>query len=242
MTFTLPHAVLFALALGAAPAFAQGPKQIEASNFSMLNDWAYEADTITSDANGVTRIRLNDAASELASTSNFYEGGNAYQGWFGLTLREGYRMTGFSLSGTLVGDLGVPVIPGGQPGNGVTENGIKFTLGASNAASGTSSNLMLQRTMIQGALPFVLASEALSMTGQVNMGLWSPLRVYSSPYYLGGHPDGGMGQEIRPLVSLRVLNPTLTIYTSAVPEPSTYGMLLAGVAVIGLVRRRRRAA
>lgn len=238
MISTLPRVAFVALAFAATSTFAQGPKQIEASSFTMQNDWAYEADTISSDANGVTRIRLNDAAGDLTSASNFYENGNAYQGWFGVTLREGYRMTGFSLSGTLVGDLGGAATPGQQPGPGVSDNGIKFNLSASNAASATSSRLFQQHTMINGSLPFVLASDALSMTGEVSMYLWSPLRVYSAPYRLPGHPDGPPGTEIYPLISLKVLNPTLTIYTSAVPEPSTWGMLLAGVAVIGLVRRR----
>lgn len=241
MTFYLPHAALFALALASAPVHAQGPITIDASHFSMENGWAYQSDVIASDANGVTRISLTDAAKTLNVSSNFGDNGDGYSGNFDVTLRPGYRMTGFSVSGTIFGELGEITEPGGLPANGQTENAMRMDLGAYTPATGSVASMQVKYSMIDGKLPFVLASAPLSLTGRVSLSMWNLLTVSSWPYYLPGHPDGGMGMEIRTLASIQVLNPTLTIYTSAVPEPETWAMLLAGMAVIGLARRRRPA-
>ncbi|MDQ1815278.1 PEP-CTERM sorting domain-containing protein [Massilia sp. CCM 9210] len=242
MTSLLPRAALFAFALAAAPAFANGPITIDAATFSMENEWAYKADVITSDANGVTTIALTDAAMTLKTATTHYENGDGYNGWFGITLRPGYRMTGFSLSGTVLGELGPIRTPGGKPGDGFTTNSAKIDLYASSSATGWSSKQTMQHSMVDGSIPFVLASGPLSLTGRVGLSMWSPVNVTSTPYYPPGPPDGSSGPQVLTLSSMQILNPTLTIYTSAVPEPETYGMLLAGVAVIGLVRRRRRLA
>ncbi|WP_229477147.1 PEP-CTERM sorting domain-containing protein [Massilia rubra] len=242
MTFYLPHAALCALALASAPVFAQGPTTLEASHFSIGNSWAYESDVITSDANGVTRISLTDAAKTLKTATTFSENGDGYSGNFSVTLRPGYRMTGFSVSGTMFGGLGAITEPGGLPGNGNTKNTMRMDLGAYTPATGSVSDMRVDYSMIDGKLPFVLASTPLSLTGEVSLSMWNMVTVTSWPYNLPGYPDGPPGQLVYTLASMQVLNPTLTIYTSAVPEPETYAMLLAGMAVIGLARRRRRAA
>ncbi|MDM5178762.1 PEP-CTERM sorting domain-containing protein [Massilia sp. DJPM01] len=208
----------------------------------MENDWTSTSDVITSDANGVTKIALIDAASTLKTATTHYDNGDAYNGWFSITLRPGYRMTGFSLSGTVLGELGPVTTPGGKPGDGFTTNSTKIDLSASARDSAWSMKQTMQHSMVDGAIPFVMNSGPLSLTGLVYVGMWSPVYVPSRPYSPPGVPDGNMGQEVYTLASMQILNPTLTIYTSAVPEPETYGMLLAGVAVIGLVRRRRRLA
>ncbi|NHZ36359.1 PEP-CTERM sorting domain-containing protein [Massilia sp. CCM 8692] len=151
-------------------------------------------------------------------------------------------MTGFSVSGTMFGGLGAITEPGGLPGNGNTKNTMRMDLGAYTPATGSVSDMRVDYSMIDGKLPFVLASTPLSLTGEVSLSMWNMVTVTSWPYNLPGYPDGPPGQLVYTLASMQVLNPTLTIYTSAVPEPETYAMLLAGMAVIGLARRRRRAA
>ncbi|NHZ89418.1 PEP-CTERM sorting domain-containing protein [Massilia sp. CCM 8733] len=151
-------------------------------------------------------------------------------------------MTGFSVSGTAFGDLGAITEPGGQPADGHTENAMEVDLIAYTPATGTVASTHVKYDMLHGKIPFVLASTPLSLTGEVSLSMWNMVTVSAWPYYLPGHPDGGMGAQINPLATMQFLNPTLTIYTSAVPEPETYAMLLAGLAVIGLARRRRRPA
>ncbi|WP_229505635.1 PEP-CTERM sorting domain-containing protein [Massilia genomosp. 1] len=242
MNFYLPHAALFALALASAPVHAEGPTTLEASHFSIDSRWAYNTDVIASDANGVTRISMTDAADMAKTSTTLGENGNGYNGMYTITLRPGYRMTGFSVSGTMFGGLGEITTPGGLPGEGTTKNAMKLQFEAYRPEGGTVSAMHADYSMVDGKLPFVLASEPLSVTGTINLSTWTMVNVNSYPYYLPGHPDGPPGREVYPLATMQVLKPTLTIYTSAVPEPETYGMLLAGMAVIGLARRRRRAA
>lgn len=241
MTSYLPHAALFALALASAPVHAQGPTTLEASHFSIDSRWAYETDVIASDANGVTRISMTDAAKTLRTATTSNENGDGYSGMFSITLRPGYRMTGFSMSGIMFGGLGEIPEPGGLPGDGNTENAMRMDLEAYTPEGGGVASLHARYSMVDGKLPFVLASEPLAVTGTFNLSTWNMVTVNSYPYHLPGHPDGPPGRLVYPLATMQVLNPTLTIYTSAVPEPETYGMLLAGMAVIGLARRRRPA-
>lgn len=229
--------VMAALAFSTAAAAAQTPSRIETAAFSMVNQWGDAADALLSDANGVTRIGLTSAASSLGAYTSRYQEGNFYAGLFEVTVHAGYRVTGFAFSGTFEGVLEVPPNPNGSPGNGFAYNTGNIEFSAGSRPYGIFYGEHTQRVdMLDGAMPFTMSSGLLSLTTDFNLSLQGLILVSAYPTVTPQHPAG-----IDSFASLRVANPVFTIYTSAVPEPAGCAMLLAGVALVGLLRPRRRA-
>jgi len=99
---------------------------------------------------------------------------------------------------------------------------------------GTASGFFLNVTSSGGDLNFSSAKLNGTELGPYNAGSFSGLMTFSTP--------------VSGLVTLIIKGTntgsasyvgTLDI-TSAVPEPATYGMLLGGLAMLGMVARRRR--
>lgn len=227
--------MMAALALTAVAAAAQTPARIDTAAFSMVNQWGDSADVLLSDTNGVTRIGLTSAADNLSAYTSRYQQGNFYAGLFEVTVHPGYRVTGFSFSGTFEGVLDVPPNPDGSPGNGFAFNSGNVEFSAGSRPYGVFYGEHSQRfDMLDGAIPFTMSSGQLSLTTDFNLSLQGLILVSAYPTVTPQNPGG-----IDSFASLRLANPVFTIYTTAVPEPATYAMLLAGMAIVGLARRRR---
>lgn len=225
--------VMAALALTSVAA-AQTPARIDTAAFSMVNQWGDSADVLLSDANGVTRIGLTSAANSLSAYTSHYQQGNFYAGLFEVTVHPGYRVTGFAFSGTFEGVLDVPANPDGSPGNGFAFNSGNVEFSAGSRPYGVFYGEHSQRfDMLDGAVPFTMASGQLALSTDFNLSLQGLILVSAYPTSTPQHPGG-----IDSFASMRLANPVFTIYTAAVPEPASYAMLLAGMAVLGARRRR----
>ncbi|MDM5178763.1 PEP-CTERM sorting domain-containing protein [Massilia sp. DJPM01] len=220
----------------AVPANAQTPERIETAAFSMVNQWGDATDALLSDANGVTRISLNSAAASLNAATSAYLDGNFYGGLFEFSVHDGYRVTGFSFSGSFEGLLHVPPNPDGTPGNGLAYNSGNVEFSAGSRPYGILYGEHSMRVdMLDGAMPFDMSIGQLSLTTDFNLSMQGLILVSAYPTVTPENPSG-----IDAFASLRVVNPVFTIYTMAVPEPDHYAMLLAGLALVGVLRRRQK--
>ena len=226
-----------ALALSCAGASAQIPARIDTAAFSMVNQWGDSADMLLSDSDGVARIGLVAAAGNLFAATSRYQEGSFYGGLFEVTVHSGYRVTGLSFSGAFDGTLTVPTNPDGTPGNGFAYNSGYIEFSAGSRPYGALYDEHTRRIdMIDGVIPLTMSSGPLSLTTDFNLSLQGMVLVSAYPSVTPQDPSG-----IDAFASLRLVNPVFTIYTMAVPEARVWGMLLAGMALIGLARRRRAA-
>lgn len=213
---------------------AHATTRIDTAAFSIVNQWGDSPDMLLSNVDGVTRIGLTSAAASLDANTSRYQDGNFYGDLFEVTVHPGYRVTGFSFSGTFMGVLNVASNPDGTPGNGFAFNSgnIEFTAG-SRPYDVSYGEHTLRVDMLDGAVPITMFSGQLSLTTDFNLSLQGMVLVSAYPSVTLENPSG-----IDSFASLRVVNPELTIYTMAVPEPGHYAMLLAGLGIVVLLRRR----
>lgn len=221
---TLTAALAFTCMAGAA----QTIERIDTPAFSMVNPWGAAPDTLLYDANGLTRIALNGAAGSLGAATSQYIDGNFYGGLFEVTVHAGYRVTGFSFSGTFEGVLAVPVNPDGSPGDGSAYNSGYVEFSAGSRPYGLFYDEHTQRVdMLDGAIAVDMSSGQLDLRTDFNLSLQGMILVSAYPTVTPQHPEG-----IDSFASLRLRDPVFTIYTSAVPEPASCAMLMAGIAVL----------
>ncbi|HEX8610001.1 MAG TPA: PEP-CTERM sorting domain-containing protein [Telluria sp.] len=228
-------ALAFASAFACATA-AAAPTVIEAKAFTFSNPDSSVADVLVSDAGGATTIRFSDFASSMAAKTSDADG-NAYSGDMNFAVRSGYQITGYSFSATFAGTLDAAVPPGGVAGAGTATNRGSVSLFASGANnwSGTGNR---QVKLLNGNDAFVFSAANLALKDVMTISLNGSMTVFATPASWRT-PDGAAHTQAS-WAGLSLLNPTLTVYTSAVPEPETYAMLALGLAVIGLTRRTRR--
>ncbi|RSZ58585.1 PEP-CTERM sorting domain-containing protein [Massilia atriviolacea] len=222
-----------ALAFASASA-AAAPTVIEATAFTFSNPDSTVADVLVSDADGATTIRFSDFASSMAVKSSDADG-NAYSGDLNFAVRSGYHITGYSFSATFAGTLDAAVAPGGQAGTASNRGSVSLL---ASAPSGWSTGGNRQASQLNGNDAFVFSAANLSLRESMSMSLNGSMTVFAMPASWTT-PDGVVHSQDS-WAGLALLNPTLTVYTSAVPEPETYAMLALGLAVIGLTRRTRR--
>ncbi|WP_157778378.1 PEP-CTERM sorting domain-containing protein [Massilia violaceinigra] len=233
---------LFKLQMGAAAlAFVSAtasaaPTVIEATGFTFTNPDSTVADVLVSDVAGATTIRLSDFVSSMTGKTSD-AAGNAYSADMSFAVRSGYQVTGYSFSGTFAGTLDTAVPPGGLAGAGTASNRGAVSLFAS-GANDWSENHFSSVYRLNGNESFVFSAANLTLKDVLTMSLNSSMTMFASPA-VWTTSDGVVHRQAS-WAGLSVLNPTLTVYTSAVPEPETYAMLALGLAVIGLTRRTRR--
>ncbi|MDM5176430.1 PEP-CTERM sorting domain-containing protein [Massilia sp. DJPM01] len=232
---------LFKLQMGAvALAFASAtasaaPTVIEATGFTFTNPDSTLADVLVSDVAGATTIRFSDFANSMSLNTSDADG-NAYSADMTFAVRAGYQVTGYSFSASFAGTLDPAVPPGGGAGAGMASNRGSVSLIAS-GANDWSNQGNRSVNKLNGNDSFVFSAANLTLRDMLTISLNSSMTLFAAPA-VWTTPDGVV-QRQDSWAGLSVLNPTLTVYTTAVPEPETYAMLALGLAVIGLTRRTR---
>jgi hypothetical protein len=243
-------AVLAAL-LAFAPLQARAAAHIETTAFSFDSASPGRADALIADANGAATFSLLGARDMLKYDAENPSGNgpydHLYQGVFQLNVRAGYKITGYSLMGTFSGEHRVGQLPTGS-----NQNIMPLNWGAAYAAAGVAIRADLPATggvvpplsqravNLRGTQDFTLDSGPLDHAGPLSLyveGSAFAERSHAEWWYLddgyrGWDPSYAKIELSRPLL--------LTVYTQAVPEPHTYALTLAGLALIGGVLRRRR--
>ncbi|QPI53115.1 PEP-CTERM sorting domain-containing protein [Massilia antarctica] len=170
-----------------------------------------------------------------------------YQGVFQLNLHAGYKITGYSLMGAFSGEHYV-----GQFPTGSNLNIMPMNWGAATATGGVAiradlpaaGGMVAPRSHaavnLNGTDGFTLDSGPLDHAGPLNLYVEGYAFAEASAaewYYLD---YGYMGKDYS-RARMELSGPLLlTVYTQAVPEPHTYALTLAGLALIGGTLRRRR--
>lgn len=152
------------------------------------------------------------------------------QAAYGITVKDGYRITGITVTGTFHGSLD----PAEWTMPGDANNHLRFGLHAGVLPFSTSES------DVDGQQAFMLGTGAVALDGEFGLWLdgssessaasvWYYDEMYNEEYWLGSQATAGM----RDL--------TMTVTVAAVPEPGTYAMLVAGLGLLGAVARRRNA-
>lgn len=222
---------------------------LQTSNFLMTEYPEYYGNTqaqkvaVLSDAGGITKLGMTSLGTSLSmdtagqSTSN----GDLYTGVFDISVRDGYRVTGFSFAATLVGVLQVSEAPPGttssvQPGNAMNSGSMEVSALTEPNGLRIAGESFSQQSL-DGTQNIMLQGMGLSLTDPFTLFI-SGMSYVSAQ--LGEYRVNGHDVSLPAYASYRIVNPTLTIFTSPVPEPGTYAMLLAGLGLCGVAGLRRR--
>jgi hypothetical protein len=248
MSSPVRHIAHTAIALAAllAPQFAHAAAvHIEASGVVFDNGWAQRPETLVSDVNGAATFSLFDAVDALRYPY-MWQYNNQYSGMFQLSARAGYKVTGYSFSGRFVGEHYIGRSPdgSGRPGGADTSAGADSYL--QDAVTGEVSGFRSYAVgNVQGTAGFTLDSGPLDRTDAFYLAFGGWAYGWASPaIWTTYDPNTGPTNNYdfsRAEIGLN--GPLLlTVYTQAiaVPEPHTYALTLAGLALLaGAVRRRR---
>ncbi|TWI44802.1 putative secreted protein with PEP-CTERM sorting signal/MYXO-CTERM domain-containing protein [Pseudoduganella flava] len=206
--------------------------------------------TVLSDSGGTVTIALHhagplaDAAAGSPDNFNPSQGGDLGFTQLATTVHAGYRITSLALSASVNGAMfvGMPdhcpgtwcsVSPGYAENSGsfewsLTQGGVPTALPGARIDNLEGQATLAQQAAValQGAATLDLYTRvdarALGTLQNISNGEISGYRDFSSDAYLS------MGDIV------------LTVQVAPVPEPSTYAMLLGGLALAGAAARRRR--
>ncbi len=203
--------------------------------------------SLLSDAGGTTRIAVNGfnvaSGNSLWDVTSYDAGFPAESmNWeypsFDFDVRNGYRVTSMTLTGTITGVLkvGLPAA-GGTPGE--ANNAFFLSWGLSQAGQSVS---MAQQAVkdLNGDRQIQLNAD-LPFEGAFTMNINSEgsLSALSGVSYWYDGDDAEGFNYYQSYASLNWHDAVLTVQVSPVPEPSTWGMLLAGLGLLGMAARRR---
>ncbi|CUI05762.1 PEP-CTERM sorting domain-containing protein [Massilia antarctica] len=253
---TLPYrfaggTVALAALLAFAPLHASAATHLDTRAFSFDSATPGRADTLIADGSGATTISLLGAHDMLKYDASYeYWDRKVYQGVFQLNLHAGYKITGYSLMGTFSGERYVGQFPAGanldiMPVNWATAHAsadvaIRADLPATGGMIAPRSHAELN---LNGTDGFTLDSGPLDHAGPLNLYVEGNAYAEATDaewWYVNYGYFGRDTSRARIELSGPLL---LTVYTQAVPEPHTYALTLAGLALIsGALRRRRRLA
>lgn len=228
----------------------QAEHRIDAAAFAMSvsgPDARTSSLTLLSDADGTARIAVKgfdgiegyewDAISREDYSPETINWGNV---GLAFDVRDGYRITGMTLTGTLTGVL-APGVPPAGGSIGVTTN--KFSMGW-RFAQGDQSISMGQKTLtnVNGDQLLQLNADV-PFEGDFAVALDNEISAYAQSGVSYWH-DGDEAEVFtyhESYASAHWHDVVLTVQVSAVPEPATYAMLLGGLGIAGFAARRRKA-
>lgn len=163
----------------------------------------------------------------------------------GLQAGAGYRITGYSLSGTLSGDLEVGAAPAGATVTtaGSAQNSVTFDMQLwAPGAQVTDGGRLWHQVQLNADQPFDFHEQ--NWQGREAFELRLTTSVMAGAQATAWSDPSCSACTTASFAQMNVLNPVLTVYTEAVavPEPATWAMLAGGLTLVGgAVRRRRRA-
>ena len=207
-------------------------------------------------------LALCAGAAQAATANGFANGGFETAGvttpaasW--LTAASGYSLSTDARTGSFAAQLASPAFSaavmlqnsieqGGLPA--LTEGDIPTLSFWAKGSAGGTGNVLFALRYLDGVGNIKANSGNRFFQGQINESGWTEIT-----YSLGAVPVGataafiefsqGIGPIEQGLPAGRVLIDDLRLsVTAAVPEPGTYALLLAGLAVVGGMARRRRSA
>ncbi|WP_166886168.1 PEP-CTERM sorting domain-containing protein [Massilia sp. CCM 8734] len=249
MTLSARHIAITAALFASQCAYAN-VVHIETSGLTFDTSWSPQAETLVSDVNGAATFSLVNAVSSLRFPFQFNYF-NDYAGVFQLSARNGYKVTGYTLSGGLFGTVYVGRSPDGfgRPGGADTSAGVM-----SRAQDAVTGETLVQHgwwgANLQGNADFSFHSGVLNRTGAFNISFDGYAYGQASPaIWTTYEPEiGAVNHYDFSRAEVGLKDPLLlTVYTEAlavaVPEPHTFALTLTGLALLaGVVRRRRRPA
>lgn len=240
-----------ALLLGALiwnTAAAHAATTIDTTGFSLrwLEGSGRDLDMrLLSASNGLVRIGM-DAAPWGERWDTAWHGsdggiGNGVTNLLAGSVREGYRITSMTLSAVVNGSL---YLESRDCDNCSTTPGF-----ANNTATLTWSVLRdgaatvlpaAYASHVEGSQPFA-ATTALALEGSFQLAIGTENTVEaSSPILNVQELWGWVFHPLQATAEVRVADVTLSVQVTPVPEPSTYAMLAAGLAVAGWTAWRRQ--
>jgi hypothetical protein len=145
----------------------------------------------------------------------------------GLDVHAGYRVTGLTVTGTAFGEYAPGELPDFPPGRAANYASFHMTLWAPGPQSYWN-----QYDNFNGEHALDVGTGALSLTAPAQLGLSGALSVEA----WGVEGDGAYAGSF---ASAQLRDLVLHVEVAPVPEPATYAMLLAGLALVGRAVRRR---
>lgn len=170
---------------------------------------------------------------QTATDSSYQPHTSDYRPWqnhYGIVVKDGYRITGITVTGAFTGDLN----PAQWTMPGDAGNQLSFGFNAGDGVYDWAGT-----TNVDGQRTFTLSSGPISRQGEFSLSfdggseswaqsVWYLDELSGEQYWLGSQATAGIGAL------------TLTVNVSAVPEPGTWAMLALGLAALGGAGRLRR--
>ncbi|MCE3602844.1 PEP-CTERM sorting domain-containing protein [Massilia sp. P8910] len=235
-------AMTFAALLAPRFACADGV-HIETSALVFDTGWSQRAETLVSDVNGAATFALVNAVDYLRFPNQFTYF-NDYGGQFQLSARDGYKVTGYTLSGGFFGAIYVGHSPDGTGRPGAADTSAGAMSSAQDAVTGeTLAQHSWSASNLRGHGDFIFDSGALDRTGSFYVSFEGYAYGQASPaIWNSTDPTDPRNDYDFSRAQVGLKDPLLlTVHTTAVPEPHTYALMLAGLALLAGVLRRKNA-